>query len=292
NWLRPSAGIHGLEEMYQRHLNHLRFGDAPLRPRYIFNATDLVFGANFMFDTGGQDRTMRVGDDVAGYTRPPSWLPLSRAIAASSGFPPAFHPMPYDLPADKLLEGRYRGRDRKRLISKMRLSDGGTFDNMGVEPVWTDHQTLVVSDGGAVLDAEPHSRTRGMKRFAEVASHGGSSIRKRWLISDLESGIMNGTYWGIGGSPSRYGASLGYSKQLAREVISEVRTDLDAFSVEEIGILENHGYLLADAAIRKHMAHFITCEATLAVPHPQWLDEAAVRYAMSGSNHRSVLGRW
>jgi NTE family protein len=34
--------------------------------------------------------------------------------------------------------------------------------------------------------------------------------------------------------------------------IARIRTDLDAFSPEEIGILENHGYLAADASVRLH----------------------------------------
>ncbi len=44
----------------------------------------------------------------------------------------------------------------------------------------------------------------------------------------------------------------GYDAALVREVIVAVRTDLDAFGDAEQAVLENHGYLLADAAVREH----------------------------------------
>jgi len=51
--------------------------------------------------------------------------------------------------------------------------------------------------------------------------------------------------------PHRHGAALclsgvGYSKDFATQVIAAIRTDMDRFSDDEISVLENHGYTLAD----------------------------------------------
>ena len=49
-------------------------------------------------------------------------------------------------------------------------------------------------------------------------------------------------------------AALGYSKELAAGVLAKIRTDMDTFSDDEIAVLENHGYTLADAAYRAHVS--------------------------------------
>jgi NTE family protein len=74
--------------------------------------------------------------------------------------------------------------------------------------------------------------------------------------------------------------------------VSEVRTDMDGFSSAEIQVLENHGYALAEAAIRTHAAEFISPDAApFALPHPAWQDERKVRDALRQS-HRRVLRWW
>lgn len=59
---------------------------------------------------------------------------------------------------------------------------------------------------------------------------------------------MGGAYWGTGSSRSRYDDddAFGYTTDLASEVISEIRTDLDRFSIAEAAVLENRGHFLAD----------------------------------------------
>jgi NTE family protein len=89
-----------------------------------------------------------------------------------------------------------------------------------------------------------------------------------------------------------YGLAGGYSEDLAKEVISEIRTDLDAFSDAEAAVLENDGYLLADAAMRKHAVGFIPDPVPgLNIPHPEWMDEDRVKDALRESAKRRLLGR-
>ena len=79
---------------------------------------------------------------------------------------------------------------------------------------------------------------------------------------------MEGTYWGIGSATSSYESNTGYSKALATEVIAGIRTDLDSFSDAEAAILENHGYLLADAAVKNG-----TCQCCSPLPFRRWVPE-------------------
>ncbi|MDP9353894.1 MAG: hypothetical protein M3R02_01165, partial [Chloroflexota bacterium] len=93
---------------------------------------------------------------------------------------------------------------------------------------------------------------------------------------------------------SHYAAhARGYSEPIVNDVISEVRTDLDAFTAAEIAVLENHGYLIADAAIGRHLPNLIaTPDAALTIPHPRWMDEDRVRHGLANSHKRTALGRF
>lgn len=85
----------------------------------------------------------------------------------------------------------------------------------------------------------------------------------------------------------------GYEPELVAAVIMAVRTDLDAFGKAEQAVLENHGYLLADAAVRaRGMARRRGIETAAAEPpHPQWISEGRVREALAASSRRTPLGR-
>jgi NTE family protein len=105
---------------------------------------------------------------------------------------------------------------------------------------------------------------------------------------------MQGTYWGIASNTANYESNHpGYSKELVDQVISQVRTDLDAFSDAEAATLENHGYLLADAAINRHVQQLSVHPEPCSIPHPQFLNEALVRKELSLSHKRKFpFGRW
>jgi len=88
-------------------------------------------------------------------------------------------------------------------------------------------------------------------------------------------------------------AAPGYAPEVVRETIAAVRTDLDAFGEAEQAVLENHGYLVADAALRERgltVAGGIRTRAP-EPPHPRWLDAGKVRRALASSGRRTALGR-
>lgn len=85
----------------------------------------------------------------------------------------------------------------------------------------------------------------------------------------------------------------GYEPEVVRETIAAVRTDLDAFGEAEQAVLENHGYLVADAALRARGLNVVAGIRTRPPepPHPQWMDAERVRRALASSDRRTALGR-
>lgn len=288
NWFRTSTGVEALAAGYARNLTSLGLVELPVQPNFVLCATDMAFGVNWVFE-----RT-RMGDYRAGYAAPPpaDW-PLARAVAASSCFPPVFNPLPVRVAPQAMSGGSYpKGPRRDTLVGGMRLTDGGDYDNLGLEPVWKNHSTVLVSDGGAPLDT---SEDRGLlwrvTRYSEILGNQAHALRLRWLIASFDAGQFQGSYWGLRSATTSYDPAFrdGYSKDLATEVIAGIRTDLDAFSVAEASVLENHGYWLTEAALRRHVAGLIPADAPAPrTPHPEWMDEDRVRDALRASGKR----RW
>lgn len=295
NWPRSGTGARALARSYERNLAHrggtpLRLSDLPERPRFIFCATDMAFGVNWI------STREWVGDYQVGYAPPPPAWTLGRAVAASSCFPPVFNPLPVELAPEQFAGGLALGRaDYGDCVRGLRLTDGGNYDNLGLEPVWKQAEYVLVSDGGGVFQAEPdRSLVWRLSRYTDILGNQVSALRKRWLISNFILGEMKGAYWGIGSDTAGYGGVVeGYSKELIREVVSKVRTDLDAFSAAEASVLENHGYMLAEAAVRRHVPELAARPAPFDIPHPGWLDEDCVRRALADSDKRRLpFGRW
>ncbi|MBA2695387.1 MAG: patatin-like phospholipase family protein, partial [Actinobacteria bacterium] len=173
----------------------------------------------------------RVGDHRLGYAAAPPGLRVVDAVVASCAHPPWF-------PAD-----------------------GGVYDNLGLEPVWTDHGTVLVSGGGAVFRGQPAGSVLGrLWRLLSIAAGGGHTTRLWWLRSAFSAGLLHGATWSleaptsVSGVPG-HGLPAGVGGAYPDDVvgaISRVRTDLDAFTTEEQHVLERHGYVVADASLRAH----------------------------------------
>ena len=290
NWLRESTGVEALAQTYRDQLTSLSLSGLPEAPNFLFSATDMAYGVNWIFER------RRMGDYQVGYATPPAGYPLARAVAASSCFPPVFNPLPVGLRPKDLVGGSApKGPERDRLVQGLRLTDGGNYDNLGLEPVWKSHATILCSDGGAVFDFQPD---RGLfwrlKRYLAISGHQALALRKRWLIGGFIAGEFEGTYWGIASAVESFevDVSPAYSKDFASTVLAQVRTDLDAFSDAERAILENHGYTLAEAAIRRHLPQLYPSPAPpLTLPHP-WIAEDEARTLLKDSGKRTLLGRF
>ncbi len=292
NWFRAATMV---EELAKREaaLTGKTLGQLPDRPDYLFCATDMVYGAYWVF---GKERT---GDHwYVGYrTSDPKW-PVARAVAASSCWPPVFDPLPLHLHSADYTpaEPWEKTTERTDHLAHMALTDGGVYDNMGLEPVWNTAACVLVSDGGGTFHYNSGwNLIRRVLRYQDIVQHQARAIRKRWLMSNFIRGDLSGTYWGISTKVEHYDlpGAHGYSKALVDDILSRVRTDEDAFSEAEIAVLENHGYFLADAAIRQHAANLVMpSPPDVTPPRPEWLDECAIRTAMAHSDEIKPFGRW
>ena len=295
NWFRGAYAVDAMVSRFETAFGKGTLNLLPERPRFIFCGTDMAFGASFIFERD------RVGSYLAGYASPEGFT-LAQAVAASACFPPLFGPLRIARAPERFKGGGGPGTtavQRREILSDLRVTDGGVYDNMGLEPVWKSHRVVLVSDAGGLMDPEAdHSLIWRIKRYQSIQEAQARAVRKRFLLSGFAQGTIKGAYIGVGGSTDRYGGAGegGYSKVFALEVIRNIRTDLDAFSEVEQGVLMNHGYALIDAAIRTHAPELIGAAVPgFAVPSPAFFppakSEDELRRLLVGSEKRMLTGR-
>lgn len=303
NWLYPNSLLRCLENRYRKRVTNAHLRELPESPIYIFCATDLSFGVNWEFTRE------HVGSYQAGYLAVDSdkedakRMTVAKAIAASACFPPLFGPMRLGIKPNALTGGNYRARNRDSIVAKLALSDGGVYDNMGVEPVWKKAATVLVSDCGAPFQFESGKEPwRMLLRYPSVIGRQADSVRLRLLYRDYSTSsgppVYSGCRWNLtaGRSAKSPAWGQGYSDELVQNVISRIRTDLDNFSDAEMSVLENHGYLNADFQIRTWCPQLLATSPldpakSLNVPYPQLMKEDLVRKALRDSSRRLVWGR-
>jgi NTE family protein len=238
-----------------------------------------------------------VGSYRAGHTVPdPDWR-LADSCATSCAEPPFFAPRRVRPTLGLRLTGGHHesetAEQHRRLRRRLQLVDGGVYDNLGLEPVWKSHESVLVSDGGGVFRATTQRTVVGrLARSLEILGRSGSNTRLRWLHAAFARDVLGGCTWGVDDVVEELNGlrdALGYPFEIV-ELIARVRTDLDAFSLGEQRVLERHGYLVADHAVRKHAPELVRLEAPLRPPHPDVAAPSAAA-ALRGSARRTLLGR-
>lgn len=293
NWFDEDNGVHELAKRY-RALHDGKLGDLPDRPRFTFCATDLVYGVNWEFSK------QRVGSYRAGYIKGHESWTVALAVAASSCFPPVFSPLQIKVKPEQFRDatGEETADERRRNIADLRLSDGGLYDNLGLEPVVKEHGTVLVSDGGAPFDPKPDSGILArLGRYTSIQGRQVAALRKRMLHGEFNSvdrqgqPRLRGAYWAID-DYTALPEVVGYGRQLAEKRISAIRTDLDAFSMDEMKVLENQGYLACAESLAngQYMASINT--SPIVAPYQDMLDESRAMRALTTSHKRRPLGRW
>ena len=219
-------------------------------PRFVFCATNMKTGVNWEFEAKG------IGDYVTGRTKRPD-IKLAAAVAASSAFPLAFPPLQISLKGASWEFGDTDLEDLDALRETAELTDGGVYDNMGLEPVWKGHDFVFCSDAGAPFasDADPgNDFIRRLIRVNAVIDRQSRALRRRILMDAYQRGEYGGAFWGIGTRIENYKLVPpvdGY-RGPTLEAITAIRTDLNVFKEAEQLVLMNHGWLLSGAALRKH----------------------------------------
>lgn len=221
-------------------------------PRFVINATSLQTGVLFRFSKPF------MADYLVGMIKSPT-VPLAKAVAASSAFPPVLSPCVLNVKASDF-DAQGRGLLFKEPFnSTIVLADGGVYDNLGLETVWKDYQTVLVSDGGKKLapDETPAHNWLGQTlRVLETIDNQVGSLRKRQLIEGYKNSAdaHDGTYWGIGSQVKDYGLAdvIPAPEEHVKE-LANTATRLQAMEPKYQDRLINWGYAICDTAIRAHV---------------------------------------
>ncbi len=284
-WCDRDTAVRSLAQRLAHEVPHFATPLRDLRPSgpvSVIVATDVTYGVDWRFEDAGRCAPSgRIGDYWQGYGNPPGSLRLAEAIAASCAFPPVFAPL--QLPSTDLQLRGGAGRPEQTVY----LTDGGVYDNLALEPVWRDHRTVLASDGGSVFRARSAGSVLGlMLRILGIASSGGSAIRLRWLHASMAGGLVDGATWALDDV-----TATGYPADVV-QLIEDIRTDLDAFSLVEQHVLERVGYLVAAAAITAYARELILLDIPVQAPHAEVADPDVVRQGLADSARMRWSGRW
>jgi len=244
----PGGVARQVSKRYRKYL----FGDSTLQDlpdstRFVINATNLETGKLWRFSKP----YMR--DFSVGMVKDPK-VSLADAVTASSAFPPVLSPFVLKVaPGDFSLVEPDVPAD---MLSDISLSDGGVYDNLGLETVWKRYQTVLVSDAGVALgrNADPAGDwARLGMRVVDIIFGQVASLRTRQVIASFNAEERTGTYWGIRTDIANYQLPDALACPFDRTTeLAATPTRLCAFSDRLQERLINWGYAVCDAAVRKH----------------------------------------
>jgi NTE family protein len=253
--LMPGRVSDRVQAAYAEHLfGSATLQDLPDAPRFVINATNVQSGALWRFMKPYM-RDYRVGE-----VRSPT-IPLSLAVAASSAFPPVLSPV--DMQIDPSAFTPNSGRDLQRVpfTRNVILSDGGVYDNMGLETAWKRYETILVSDAGGKMQAEEEPESdwaRHAYRILDLVDNQVRSLRKRQTIDAFKVGLRKGAYWGIRTNIADYGIPALACPHDRTKDLAHTPTRLKRLDDSRQERLINWGYAVCDAALRRHVVPSLT----------------------------------
>jgi len=241
---------------YRKHLyGSAKLADIVSIPRFIINATNLQSGAlwrftkNYMWD-------WRVGK-IADATL----VDLAQAVSASSAFPPPLSPARLRFKQSDYTPGT-GGKDANNLerppfTTRPMLTDGGVYDNLGLETAWKNHRTVLVSDAGGTVPAEEKLGINWVSqglRSIDVIQGQVRALRVRDLLNSYEApssepNARHGCYWGAGSDASHYPVPVKLPCPFEKtSKLAAVVTDLADKNNRVQEHLINWGYAICDTA--------------------------------------------
>lgn len=197
-------------------------------------------------------------------------LTLGEAVGASACFPPVFPP--YSMLG--IYDDAY--------ITKLGLTDGGVFDNIGLQALLDERcNYIIASDTSGLFDLQQNASSGRFSMLARIINilMNNVAIRQRDQLRDRRQVSRAITAWpdapnevhefhtlrelrGLSFFHIRSATPPIDGLQLAvdRNDIAMLRTDLDSFGDVEIAALVNTGYDSADRYIRKYLSDLNTGE--------------------------------
>jgi NTE family protein len=196
-----------------------------------------------------------MGDYPVGLVYDPD-VKLCTAVAASSAFPPVLSPMTLPI-TQKVTAVKGVTFNGTPYTTQALLSDGGVYDNLGMETV-KHLTTLLVSDAGQKMAPEEdpdRDWARHSLRILDIIDNQVRSLRKRELIDSYVRGDHSGTYWGIRTDFANYGVPSDPLQCKGRnpEPLAEIPTRLQKMPREVQDHLMNWGYAICDGALGAHI---------------------------------------
>jgi NTE family protein len=237
--------------------------DIPDAPSFVFCSTNLQTGVLWRFTKA------YAGDYVIGYLDRPK-IPLAQAVAASSAFPPVLSP--FTLTPDGSFKDWPDGphvplADLPDYRRQVILTDGGVYDNHGIEPIVKSLLTDFVSDGGAPFDRTAKLHTdwiSQLKRILDVTDNQVRARRRSDLIDRFIAGkklgedklatdpdARRGAYWGIDTDPGKVNPPGALPcNPVVTHKLAQLGTRLSDLGDLTSKQVINWGYAVADRSIR------------------------------------------
>lgn len=244
-----------IADYYDKYLFHgATLQSLPDSPRFVINASNVKTGSLVRFSKP------YIADYRVGVMRNPR-LRLATAVAASSAFPPFLSPMELafsksEYEADDKTADLTTDEYRERVV----LTDGGVYDNLGIETAWKRYTNILVSDGGRRMSLDPYPKNDWAfhsKRLIDLLQHQTCSLRRRQVIDSFKSKVRGGAYWGIQSKLDAFQTDGTVALDASEVELANTDTRLSAISrADQRGIMKL-GYALCDAALRSPVRHFI-----------------------------------
>jgi NTE family protein len=243
---------------YKRHVfDSMKLSDLPDEPRFVFNATNLQTGSLWRFSKP------YMADYKVGQVLQPE-VELATVVAASSAFPPFLSPVKLKLVEGEVVRFPNQAEDppffKEPYTREVMLSDGGVYDNLGLQTA-SQCKVLLVSDGGGYLKAKkrpwrfwPAHTYRVLNVIdSQVRALRASHLVERFTERRARNEVP-GALWTIRTPIVEYDLedALPVPKR-ATEKLAAVKTRLGGLSQERRRRLVNWGYAACDASLRSNM---------------------------------------
>ncbi|QQE37776.1 patatin-like phospholipase family protein [Enterobacter asburiae] len=228
-------------------LSHL-----PETPDWSINGTTAESGKRFRFKKNS------IGDYETGYSSSNGIL-LSDALCVSAAFPGLIGPFSLKAKKHKWFKrdwGADEGCEKEVLLStdKLRIYDGGVYDNLGLEPFFNQSNGevkngidfVICSDAGSPLISGVsywHLNPWRLKRVMDIISEQSRSLRVRTYVNYLIKHYSAGHYVNINHKDNNDSLTNGMS-------IGRYPTSLKKFKQEDFEAIANSGFNMMEKNLK------------------------------------------
>lgn len=293
----------------------------PVYPEWSANATCLNTCKRFRFkqaEFGGY----KIGDTKDKYD-----IPISFVVACSAAFPQVFAPLRLKLERNKrrfVSKYAYDTDSKYAALEDIYLTDGGVYDNLGIENfLHAEGQFIAIDAGGYGSVEEKLSWPKMHLRIIDTALEQTVLLRRRLLFKQniIQSAEKNpekakGVILILGAPIKEYVVNDKqiYSKfgvlsdECAEQIpsydflfnnsevdglIANLRTDLDTFHNVEIDLLMWAGAIRMDAMIKRYLKSYLTGDEFNKTPQkPDYPEETIKDILQKGQKTGFPLGIW